>query len=308
MFHSPGKEDIMTIQEAMQIEMDFYGIQSPSEDDVFRFTEAMDYLIHETKQPRYMMGLGSYYYEQKRFDLALKYYDMAAEWGDPDADVCLGYIWYYGRTGERDFEKAFHYYSKGMEAGNLQCAYKIADMYRNGYYVEKDYARYYEIIESLYPRIKDAQYVNDPLPEIFTRLARIRMEQKRYDEAEELLLAAKDFLAERICYHPFFGDLNIMKWLVEDLYKLPPKLEPIEIDLFNLFSILREPVQVFFYYRRKKMEVKAVIENDECVICFDGHWYRNVDDFFAKAAIGGKLLTSLYRELYGWEVLNLADH
>jgi len=77
MFRSAGK-DIMTIQEAMQIEIDFYGIQSPSEEDVFRFTESMDYLIHETKQPRYIMGLGSYYYEQKRFDLALKYYFMDA--------------------------------------------------------------------------------------------------------------------------------------------------------------------------------------------------------------------------------------
>ena len=103
----------MDISEAKSIRRNFERTDDPSEEEIFLYTEAMDYLIHETKQPRYMMGLGSYYYEQKRFDLALKYYDMAAEWGDPDADVCLGYIWYYGRTGERDFEKAFHYYSKG---------------------------------------------------------------------------------------------------------------------------------------------------------------------------------------------------
>ena len=308
MFRGPREGVYMTIQEALHIENDFYEIQSPSEEEVFRFTEAMDYLIRETGEPRYMMHLGGYYYEQKQFDLALKYYEMAAERGSLDADVCLGYIWYYGRTGERNFEKAFHYYTKGMEAGDLQCAYKIADMYRNGYFVEKDYARYCEIIENLYPKVKDAAYVNEPLPEIFTRLARIRMEQKRFDEAEDLLLSAKDFLAERICHHPFFGDLNIMKWLVEDLYKLPPKLEPMDINLFNMFSVLREPVQVFFWYERKKMEIKAVMENDACVISFNGHWYRNVDDFFAKASIDGDLLTSLYHELYGWEVLNLADY
>ena len=298
----------MTIQEAMQIEDEFYRTQSPTEEEIFRFTEAMDFLIRETKHPGYMMSLGGWYYEEKRFDLALKYYEMAAECGDPNADICLGYIWYYGRTGERNFEKAFHYYSKGMEAGDLQCAYKIADMHRNGYYVEKDYDKYCEIIEDLYPKIKDAKYVQEPLPEIFTRLARIRMEQKRFDEAERLLLSAKDFLAQRIACHPFFGDLNIMKWLVEDLCQLPPRPEPMDIDLFNLFTILREPVRVSFCYQRKKMEINAVMENDDCVICFNGHWYRNVDDFFARASIDGERLTSLYHELYGWEVRNHADH
>ena len=298
----------MTIKEAMKIEYDFYEIQSPTEEDVFRYTEAMDFLIRETGQSRYMMSLGGYYYEQKQFDLALKYYEMAAECQDPNADMCLGYIWYYGRTGERDYEKAFHYYSKGMEKGDLQCTYKIADMYKNGYYVEKDYARYCEMIEDLYPKIKDARYVNDPLPEIFTRLARIRIEQEKFDEAEDLLLSAKEFLAQRISCHPFFGDLNIMKWLVEDLYKLPPKIEPMDFDLYDLYVILREPVQVYFYYKRKKMEIKAVMEDGECVISFNGHWYRDVDDFFAKASIDGNLLTSLYHELYGWEVLNYADH
>ena len=298
----------MTLQEAMQIENEFYGKQSPTEEEVFCFTEAMDLLIRETRQPRYMMSLGGYYYEAKRFDLALKYYEMAAECGDSYADVCLGYIWYYGRTGERNFEKAFHYYSKGMEAGNLQCAYKIADLYRNGYYVEKDYDKYCDIIEDLYPKIKDAEYVEEPLPEIFTRLARIRMEQKRFDEAKNLLLSAKDFLAQRISCHPFFGDLNIMKWLVEDLYQLPSGPDPEDIDLFDLFILLREPAQVSFYYRKKKKEIKAVMENGDCVISFNGHWYRNVDDFFAKASIGGELLTGCYRELYGWEVQKRADH
>ena len=56
----------MTIQEALQIEEEFYMIQSPSEEDIFRYTEAMDFLIRETRQPRYMMSLGGYYYEDKR--------------------------------------------------------------------------------------------------------------------------------------------------------------------------------------------------------------------------------------------------
>jgi hypothetical protein len=228
---------------------------------------------------------------------------MAAECGHPAADVCLGYIWYYGRTGRRDFEKAFHYYSRSMEAGNLQAAYKVADMYRNGYYVEKDYEKYCAMIEKLYPKIQNAMYLNDPLPEIYTRLARIRMEQERYEEAGELLVAAKDFLAERIAVNPFFGDLNIMKWLEEDLYRLPEKPDPAEMDLYDLYEVLKKPALVRFRYGKAAYEVRSVMEDGACVINFAGKWYRTCDDFFAKAKLSGKLLTGICRELYGWEVL-----
>jgi hypothetical protein len=44
-------------------------------------------------------------------------------------------------------------------------------------------------------------------------------------------------------------------------------------------------------------EYKAV------VIRFDGDWYRTIDNFFEKAQIGEELLTSLYEELYDFEVV-----
>lgn len=94
----------------------------------------MDYLIHEENKPDDMMQLGGWYYECRRFDIALKYYEMASAYDIDAADECLGYIWYYGRTGEKDYGKAFRHYAKSMERGNLVSTYKVADMYRNGYY------------------------------------------------------------------------------------------------------------------------------------------------------------------------------
>ena len=41
------------------------------------------------------MYFGGYYYEQKHFDLELKYYEMAASMDHDAAYECLGYIWYY---------------------------------------------------------------------------------------------------------------------------------------------------------------------------------------------------------------------
>ena len=97
----------------------------------------MNFLIEEEHNPRDMMYLGGYYYEIKNFDLALKYYEMAAAYDYDTAYECLGYIWYYGRTGTKDYKKAFEYFSKLMDKGHPIATYKVADMYRNGYYVER---------------------------------------------------------------------------------------------------------------------------------------------------------------------------
>ena len=316
----------MTVHEAMKICNDFDRKTNPSEEEAFLFTEAAKFLIEETKDPRAMMHLGGWYYEQKDFDLALKYYELAAEYDYEPALEGLGYIWYYGRTGMRDYEKAFYYYDKAARQGNPVCTYKVADMYRNGYYVEKDEAKYREIIEGLYEArvtIEDMRYY--PLPEVYTRLARIRMDEGRLEqEAEGLLLEAKDELANRIVYNPFFGNLSIMKWLERDLFRVWDRLELRfgEIDLFDLYEILRTPVKICFFYARflsgddllydQKYTVEALEEDGERVIRFvteggepegDEHWYRSIDDFFAKAEIDGERIVTLYYELHDFEII-----
>ena len=116
-------------------------------DEEFTYIESLEFLIDETKDTDYMTQLGGYYYGKKIYDLALKYYEMADTYGDKWAAEGLGYIWYYGRTGEVDYEKAFKYYSKAADNGYLQAKIKVADMYKNGYYVDKDYDKYCRIIE-----------------------------------------------------------------------------------------------------------------------------------------------------------------
>lgn len=293
----------MTIAEARRIEREFYDNPRPTEDDVFLFTEAMDYIIQTTKDPRAMMSLGGYFYDERKFELALKYYEMAAEYKIDSAYECLGYIWYYGRTGTKDYEKAFNYYKLAKEAGNIVAAYKLADMYKNGYYVEKDYDVYCKIIEELYPKVKDSTYLGDPLPEIFTRLARIRTEQGKNDEAVQLYYSAKDFLAQRISYNAFFGYLNIMMWLEDDLYKLVA-FENDNFDLYDLYYLAKAPVKVRFYFDEAEQEWEVVEENNELVIRFNDEWYRTREDFFAKACIDDLPLTYIYDALYGFEVIS----
>ena len=292
----------MTIAEARRIERDFYDNPNPTEDDVFLFTEAMDYIIQATKDPQAMMSLGGYFYDERKFDLALKYYEMAAEYKIDSAYECLGYIWYYGRTGTKDYEKAFNYYKLAKDAGNIVAAYKLADMYKNGYYVEKDYDAYCKIIEELYPKIKNSTYLGDPLPEIFTRLARIRTEQGKKDEAVQLYYSAKDFLAQRISYNAFFGYLNIMMWLEDDLYKLVD-FDNDNFDLYDLYYLAKSPVKVRFYFDEEEQAWEVVEEDGELVIRFNDKWYKTGEDFFAKACIDDLPLTHIYDALYGFEVI-----
>lgn len=295
----------MTVKEARKIIQEFDdGAKNPSEEDFFMFTEAMDFLINEEHNPRDMMYLGGVYYDMKRFDLALKYYEMAATMDYDEAYECLGYIWYYGRTGERDYKKAFEYFSKMKDKGNLVATYKVADMYKNGYYVDKDMETYKSIIEELYLQVAKCRNVFDPVPEVYTRLAHIRLDEGKEDDAINLFLKAKDWLAQRIQYNAFFGNLNIMKWLIDDLYKLIEFDEEF-FEFFDLYYLLKTPHVITFEYEGKSQRVESVMEGEECTVCFNGKWFRSRDDFFKDALVEGtnEKLTSVYRDLYGFEVV-----
>lgn len=291
----------MNISEAKRLFDNFYTKSVHTEQENYMYIEALQYLFDETHDSKYIAELGFYYYESRLFELALKYYEMAAELGNKSVYPGLGYIWYYGRTGKCDYEKAFRWFTLAAENGDIQSEYKLADMYKNGYGVDKDYEKYKEIIESLYPKVKTACYLHEPLPEIATRLARIREEQGRIDDAVSLYFQARDFLAQRIKYSPFFGNLNIMMWLIDDLYKLV-EFDEEDIDLFDLYYLLKSPNRVTFYYEEKPQSVESAEAEGEIAVCFNGKWFRNREDFFAKAELDGMLLTAIQSELYGFRV------
>ena len=70
---------------ARQMLREYYEISNPTEDDEFRFVEALEYLIGSTKDPKYMCELGWFYCSKKRFDLEVKYLEMAAEASEKSA-------------------------------------------------------------------------------------------------------------------------------------------------------------------------------------------------------------------------------
>ena len=297
----------MTIGEAEKIADEYMKNNNPSEEEFFIYTEAMKFLIEERKNPGDMVYLGGVYYEMKLYDLALKYYEMAASMDYDPAYECLGYIWYYGRTGEVDYKKAFECFSRIAEKGNIVAKYKIADMYKNGYYVEKNQEKYEEIVEELYKFLNQYDpYIETnvffPYPEIYTRLAKIKKDRGEIEEAKELYLEAKSILADRIKKNAFFGNLNIMMWLIDDLYEIM-EFDKSVFDLYDLFYLLKTPNKVKFRYENKEYKVESVMEGKECVVNFNGKWFHDRKEFFNNATIDEEKLTDLYDDLYGFEVI-----
>lgn len=294
--------DITSVSEALKIVEDFENSTATDSGNAFLYVEALKYLMDETGEAQYTSRLGGYYYEQRRFDLALKYYEAAAQKGDLHATDALGYIWYYGRTGETDYEKAFEYYSRAAEMGSLTSAVKIADMYKNGCFVEKNYDEYKRRIMELYPKVRRAKYLDEPLPEVYTRLAGIYIKDGSSDKARKFLADARSFLEQRMMNNPFFGTLNQLNRLIGDYYAIT-EFESDSFELYDLFHVLKKPAKVRFWYDGKAHEVESADGETEPEVCFDGKWYCTCRDFLAKAKINGQRITALCYDLYGFEVI-----
>lgn len=292
-----------TIESSKQILDDYYDLTQPTYEDDIQLINALEYLIKETNNPEYMVELGGWYYGQKQFDLAEEYYLMAAKLDYNNAYEFLGYIYYYGRVGQPDYEKAFYYYKLASDQGNLVAAYKLADMYKNGYYVQKDYPKYVQIIKSLYPLLQGATNTFDPVPEIYSRLAKIYVEEGNEDQAIQLLLIAKEFQSQRLIYSQFFGDLTIMKYIVNDLYSLI-QFDPDYMDLFDLYYALQKPCKVAIEILGEDHIIEAKYEDGLFFICMDDKNYEDVDQFFLKAKINGEPISTQYVNVNYIEILD----
>ena len=287
----------MNISEAYRICHRYFTLdRSAAEKEFPAYCDAAEYLIEKTGDPDVLCGMGAAYYERSDYDMALRYYEEAAAKGNTDACLGLGYIWYYGRTGERDYKKAFEYFS--MAPGNINAEYKLADMYRTGKYVRKDEQRYREKIEKIYALLRETEE-SAFVPEICARLAHIWIEQGKKDEALELLRKAEKALSCRMEEERFFGNFSIMKGIIEDKYALVPFDEK-NFGLYDLYFLLKSPCTVTFSCKSsadRHTVCSAEGEDGSAFVRFGEKRYRSADDFLRNAEIGGVPLSALYRRL-----------
>ena len=80
------------------------------------------------------------------------------------------------------------------------------------------------------------------------------------------------------------------------------KLDPEKMDLYDLFYALRIPRRVQFSCFGQRHEAQSAFSGAGITVRFDDTKYASIDDFYSLAAIDGKLLTSLYRDLHGFKI------
>ena len=106
-------------------------------------------LCVEQNDPAAALELGAMCYAgqgvPQDFKKAVCLYELAALAGGTVGcrALCnLGYCWYYGRHQECDYEKAHRYFSLcALLYDDPNALYKLGDMYKNGFAVEKDEGR-----------------------------------------------------------------------------------------------------------------------------------------------------------------------
>ncbi len=91
---------------------------------------------------------------------------------DPTAQFQLGVKYYAGKGIEQDYNKAFEYFKKSAEAGNVNAQYNLAVMYEDGLGTEKD------INKAIKWYKKSAEYENEDAKEALKELGN----EKSYEE------------------------------------------------------------------------------------------------------------------------------
>lgn len=87
-----------------------------------------------------LFNMGVEAYQNKNYDEAKKYWLMAAEQGDIEAQNNLGFMFYNGNGVQKDYTEAARYWRLSAEQGNAEAQYNLASSYENGEGVPTDFA------------------------------------------------------------------------------------------------------------------------------------------------------------------------
>ena len=263
-----------------------------SESDAYQRMEALHYLC-DVEADAWAMGyLGGIYYEQENYPLAEKYYLAAYEHGNKGIASGLGFIYFYGRVGTPDYEKAFRYFSEAKDLGDKEAAMKLADMYERGLGVAKDEAKYEEILRALWKELEDCNKLFEPIPEIDHRLAYLDMQRGETEEAEEMLKRGRSFIVQRIYYSAFWGNFIVAR-RIETLLGELGLIDAETPEVFDLFYCLKTPSEYSLFYKGEFYDIVSFEDEGKIRVRFGGKAFASIEDFLRKAFAGGKHVYSL---------------
>lgn len=290
----------ISIELAKQILEKYY--PRVKEKDIPIYTEILEYLISETNDPDFYNELGGFYYGKENYKLAMKYFELSAEQGDYFALLALGRIWFEGIAEKVDYEKAYHYFELAMDAGSIDACNMVADMYKYGFYFDKNYDKYCEIIEETYDRTLTDYTDEITYPETSIRMAEIYMERKDNKKAYDLLMTSKQALICRIKDDRWIGDAYLMKRLIDNLYQIK-QFDRNEFDIFDLFHVFKDNNEVIFCYKDKTYRIIHDKNDSYDAYLFDDDYFYSLEDLIFNGMIGIYSLGILCEDLHSWRII-----
>ncbi len=281
---------------AYEIIDEYYSKKKHEKEDEEDLIEALKFLS-DNDDTKASVSLGGIYYENKKFELAEKYYLKAADEGSVRAMTCLGYVYYYGRVGSPDYEKAFKYYKLASDMRDIEATYKLSDMYKNGYFVEKDSEKEYELLKKAEEMIETNDDMFNYGPDVLTRLSNHEFKRGNNSRGLDLLYKARKILTIRLQYNPtWWGDISIMSGIIENLYKYDPDMK-YDKSIYDLIHLVKKEGTYKFSARGKIYEITSEADGELISILFDGKWYKSIQEFFINAKIDGYIITSIATEV-----------
>lgn len=118
-----------------------------------------------------LLDIGAEAYRDGDYQKAQKYYEKSASMGNDQAACNLGYIYAFGRTGERDYEQAFKWFKQSADHGNPNACYKVGDFYLYGDFVDKNPDLAFAYYEQAAEIVEKSQQDDDLKSDIYYRMA-----------------------------------------------------------------------------------------------------------------------------------------
>ena len=138
----------------------------PEYQDVY-YTNLRD-LAEAGNTPAYIMlgdaileGIGC----EQNTEEAIRWYEKAADEGDPFGNELIGEIYFMGKHAPVDYKKAFEFFTRNEGRKSFCTRYHLGEMYRQGLYVEKDPAKACEY----YAGIVDDKFKGHELDDYYWR-------------------------------------------------------------------------------------------------------------------------------------------
>jgi len=179
----PSEEEPLPEEEQNDTESSFIFPESELqkiEDSANVPSPAMD-AVYLLKAMRYYFGNGV----SKNTELAASYALKSAERGNKWGQAFIGYLYHKGHGVQQDYKKAAYWYQLSLDNGDTFAYNNLGIFYKNGWGVPKNTQK----AEALY-RLDIKSHLGKEAKEAYFNLGLLCMDQKKYAEAEKLILQA----------------------------------------------------------------------------------------------------------------------